>query len=367
MAGHLVHSEVLGRAIRAGGWRELAEGTPRLIRRALEAGDEAGVAELVPFFLSEMRVVHDIYALWFPQTLKCLVDKGMAPGEAARRHEAVRARLAPFHPSALRPREEVWAEIGAALALVQDTALPATERHAALDAATGTWRELHDCEVDQLTGLFDVVMSEHGEPALLEMYEGWVVGDWFAKRYRRFDVSEMPWETAHWLLVYLAFEGMHGHLSGAARDGTIEVAEDAEKITLSFAPCGSGGRTLQGEPRDGLPPLRDPAIGWGELSDAHDFTWNEKGVCSYCAHCAVLHETLPIAAFGYPVRVTEPPTAPLDGESRCRWSVYKNLRDIPEWAYTRVGAIKPPADAPLGSAGRAERDAMIAAAGAPGA
>ena len=59
---------------------------------------------------------------------------------------------------------------------MQDTALPATERHAALDAATGTWRELHDCEVDQLTGLFDVVMSEHGEPALLEMYEGWVVG-----------------------------------------------------------------------------------------------------------------------------------------------------------------------------------------------
>jgi hypothetical protein len=359
MSEHLVHDPTLGRLIRKGGWDALAEGTPRLLRRALDRGDDAATSELADFLLSEMRVVHDIYAVWFPQTLRFLTDKGMPPEEAERHHRDIRARLAPYHRSALRPRADVWAEIVAAIARVQDSRCAATDRHAALGAALADWRELHDCDVDQLTGLFDLVIARHGEPALREMYEGWVLGDWFARRYQRFDVSRIPWKTAANLLIYLGFEGHHGHLSGAARDGTIDVVEDAEKVTISFAPCGSGGRVMQGEARDALPPLRDPALGWGELRQAHDFTWNETGICSYCAHCCLLHETLAIDAFGYPVRVTEPPKAPLSGESRCSWTVYKNLRDIPERAYARVGARKPPSDAPLGSAGRAQRLAMM--------
>ena len=116
---------------------------------------------------------------------------------------------------------------------------------------------------------------------------------------------------------------------------------------------------MQGDARDGLPPLSAPQFAWGELEQAHDFTWNEKGICGYCAHCCLLHETLPVAAFGYPVRVTTPPIAPLTKESRCSWTVYKDLRAIPEEAYRRVGGRKPPADAPLGSAGRATRDQMM--------
>ena len=178
--------------------------------------------------------------------------------------------------------------------------------------AVDLWRDLHDCEVDQLSGLFHLVISRHGEAALREMYEGWVVGAWFAQRYQRFDVSKIAWEEASWLLTYLGFEGHHGHLSGTARDGTIEVEEDADKVTISFSPCGSGGRSMAGEARDGLPPLSDPAIGWPELRDAHDFTWSESGICAYCAHCCILHENLPIAAFGYPVRVTDPAESPPD-------------------------------------------------------
>ena len=92
------------------------------------------------------------------------------------------------------------------------------------------------------------------------MYEAWVIGDWFAKRYQRFDVSKIDWETASWLLIYLGFEGHHGHLSGAERDGTIEVSEDEEKVTISFAPCGSGGRAIIGDPRKGLPAHSEPPI-----------------------------------------------------------------------------------------------------------
>lgn len=361
MAPVLIHNDTLGRLIRAGGWAELAEGTPRLIERALAGTDDVTATALVDFFELEMKVVYDIYEQWFRDTRRYLMDTGLPAADLDAAHAEIGRRLAPFHASVGTVRQQVWSEVGAALLRVRDTGLPLAERVAALDRAVGIWRDLHDGEVDQLSGLFDLVMVRNGETALREMYEGWVIGDWFAKRYQRFDVSKIDWDTAGWLLVYLGFEGHHGHLSGSDRDGSIDFIEDDEKVTISFAPCGSGGRSMAGERRDALPPLSSPELGWPELRQAHDFTWNETGVCAYCAHCCLLHETLPIAAFGYPVRVTTPPTAPLTGESRCSWTVYKNLRDIPDAAYTRVGAVKPPAHAPLGSAGRAERDAILQA------
>ncbi|MBK8085152.1 MAG: hypothetical protein IPK28_15780 [Devosia sp.] len=357
----LIHNETLGRLIRAGGWAELAEGTPRLIERALAGRDHVTAAALIDFFEVEMKVVYDIYEQWFRDTRRYLIDTGMSAAELEAAHAEIRRRLAPFHASVALARQEVWGRVGAALARARDGDLAADERSSALREAVGIWRDLHDGEVDQLSGLFHLVMARNGEAALREMYEGWVIGDWFAKRYQRFDVSKIAWETASWLLVYLGFEGHHGHLSGTDREGTIDFVEDAEKVTISFAPCGSGGRSMAGEQLDAMPALSAPELGWPELQQAHDFTWNEPGICAYCAHCCLLHETLPIAAFGYPVRVTTPPTAPLTGESRCSWTVYRNLRDIPDAAYARVGAVKPPAHAPLGSNGRAERDAILQA------
>lgn len=351
----LIHNKTLGRLIRKGGWAELAEGTPRLVARALEAGDMNTAEVLADFMRDEMHIVFNIYSMWFPDTLKCLEDMGMPAEEIAAAHDAIRAKLAQWHRNVQRPRDEVWQEVASAVALI---CAPGTaDRHAALDAAVEIWRDLHDSEVDQLSGLFDLVITRHGEHALRDMYENWVIGSWFAKRYQRFDVSKIDWSEASWLLTYLAFEGMHGHLSGPARDGTVDFVEDDEKVTISFAPCGSGGRSMQGETRDGLPPLR--TLGWPELKQAHDFTWNKDGICAYCAHCCVLHENLPIAAFGYPVRVTDPPQAPLSGESRCRWTVYKDIRAIPDEVYARTGNRKPPPEAPMGSANRAERERIM--------
>lgn len=361
MLDSVIHNATLDRLIRKGGWAELAEGTPRLIERALAVQDFVTAAALIDFFEVEMKVVYDIYAQWFRDTRKYLTDTGMSLAELETAHEAIRHKLAAYHASALTARQAVWDQIGTLLAHAKANNRPVGDRTAAFGRAVAMWRDLHDGEVDQLSGLFHLVIARKGEPALREMYEGWVIGDWFAKRYQRFDVSKIDWETAGWLLVYLGFEGHHGHLSGTARDGSIDFVEDDEKITLSFAPCGSGGRSMAGEARDAMPALSSPAIGWPELQGTHDFTWNEAGICAYCAHCCILHENLPIAAFGYPVRVTTPPKVPLTGESRCSWTVYKNLRDIPEAAYTRVGAIKPPADAPFGSAGREVRDAMLRA------
>lgn len=362
MTEALIPNEVLGRLIRSGGWAALAEGTPRLIRRAVEASDDKTIFGLAEFFHQEMQVVYNIYSQWFRDTRQCLLDKGMSQKKLDIEHNLIRDKLSPYHTSAQMQREAAWANVGGHLKQLVQTEHTIEERLEALDLTLDAWRDLHDCEVDQLSGLFHLVIDQHGEIALKEMYENWVIGDWFAKRYQRFDVSKISWETASWLLIYLGFEGHHGHVSGRDRDGTIEYSEDDEKVTISFAPCGSGGRIMQGEERDGMPALSAVPFNWPELTGAYDFTWNETGICAYCAHCCILHEKLPIASFGYPVRVTTPPIAPLTKESRCSWTVYKDLRNIPEEAYTRVGGVKPPAHAPLGSANRIKRDAMIKAA-----
>lgn len=349
----LVNHPVLERLIRGGDWQSLSEGTVPLLRRLITAGDD-DIAAHADMFRSEMRVIYDIYTQWFADTKRYLRDKGQADQAIERQHDDIRNRLAPYHRATLRDRATVWAEIEVSVAKIAAPG-PTQDRLDALAAATEQWRDLHDGEVDQLAGLFSYVVASHGEPALREMYEGWVIGDWFAKRYRRFDVSEMAWKDASWLLTYLGFEGHHGHLSGTARDGSIDWVETDAAVTISFAPCGSGGRSVQGESRDGLPPLMEAPINFPVLAEAHDFTWNKPGICGYCAHCCILHETLPIAKFGYPVRVTEPPTYPLTEASRCSWTVYKDLRAIPEEAYRRVGARKPDPSVPLGSAHLAER------------
>lgn len=350
---------ILGRKVRAGDWRALAVGTPRLVADAIRAGDAGRAGELAAFAKVEFRIVFDIYTQWFADVARCLADKGVPAGEVAARHAAIRAALARFHRSAGEDRAVVWDEIAADLDAVAAGRLAGEAALAAIERARERWRDLHDCEVDQLSALFAEVMARFGEAALGGMYEGWVIGDWFARRYARFDVSRIPWPEAAGLLVHLGFEGHHGHLSGPDRDGTIAFEEDAEKVTLFFAPCGSGGRTVTGEPRDGLPPLAETGIADPTLRGRHDFAWNTPGVCAYCAHCCLLHETLPIAAYGYPVRVTRPPTAREGPDALCSWTVYKDPRRIPEEAYARVGARKPPAGAPLGSAGRAAREAMM--------
>jgi hypothetical protein len=65
---------------------------------------------------------------------------------------------------------------------------------------------------------------------------------------------------------------------------------------------------------------------------------------------------MPIEAFGYPVRVVDPPLYPNNGDAVCRWTVYRTPDAVPESVYARLGYRKPAADAVLGSAGLASRN-----------
>lgn len=349
----LVHHAELGRPIRAEDWDGLAVGTYTRIAEAIAQG-APGRAEMTRYFRTEARIIYDIYTQWRAATRQCLLDKGVDPTDLAADEARIHALAISGRPAVIADREAAWRTIETANERAATDADPTAAR-AALDEMKDLWRHLHDSEVDHLSGLFDAVITRFGEPALGEMYEKWVIGDWFAKRYRRFDVTHFPWADAFPLIVYLTFESMHGHLAGPGRLGDVTFDSFDDRVTFTFAPCGSGGRMVIGEPLDATPPRMEPPYRWKVLEERHAFAWNLKGVCTYCAHCCILTEKMPIEAYGYPVRVVDPPLYPNNGDAVCKWTVYRTPEAVPEAVYARLGLRKPAPGAPLGSAGFAAR------------
>ena len=349
----LVHHAELGRLIRADDWEGLATGTYRRLVSSID-NNAPDIGDLMRFFCTEARIIFDIYTQWRRDTLRFLADKGLSERELSQESQRIHALAIGGRPAVIADRDEAWSEIERLTEVVAH----ATDRELArttLDQMKDTWRHLHDSEVDFISGLFDVVIRRFGEAALGDMYENWVIGDWFAKRYKRFDVSYFDWENAFPLIVYLTFKSMHGHLAGPGRLGDITFESFDDRVVFTFAPCGSGGRTVIGEPLDGTPPRMEPPYRFKILEEKHAFAWNTAGVCTYCAHCCILTEKMPIEAFGYPVRVVDPPLYPNNGDAVCRWTVYRSPEVVPESVYKRLGYSKPKPGTPLGSATRSLR------------
>lgn len=342
------------RTTRAGSWNDLKTGTFTLARQALSQGRRQEAVELAGFFVDEARIIFGIYTQWLPNIRRCMTDKGMNPRMLASEEANLAALVFARFPDVARERSESWARVEDELERLRTTA-SGGEASAHLDSLRDRWRELHDSDVDYIAGLMDIIVRHFGEAAIGEMYDGWVIGDWFDKRYSKFDVSKHAWDEIFEELVYLSFESMHAHLAGPGRDGSVGLDEFDDRVTLRFAPCGSGGRTVGGDPETGRASLMEPPFNFSALKSPHDFSWNKPGICPYCAHCCVILEKLPIERFGYPVRVVDPPVQGSEKPAVCSWTMYKDPRDVPASVYERLGRSRPPPELPLGSAGTAER------------
>lgn len=350
----LAMSDILGRRIRIDPPGSLAVGTYVKIKEALTVGDAEAAAPLIDFFVEEADVVFRLYTQW-RRDIRRFLDSKLPPEQLDPEVRRIQELVAGAHPAMNGSREAAWAQIRSGAAELK--ALPGASpgRFEALHGLREQWRTLHDSDVDFMMGLMDIAVRLLGEESLGEMYERWVLGEWFDTRYARFDVSKTSWDEAFRLIVYLTFESMHGHLSGPDRDGSIAYEEFDDRVTFTFAPCGSGGRSVIGEPRDELRPLMEHPFRYRVLEREHAFAWSKKGVCTYCAHCCVLTEKLPMQKFGYPVRVVDPPTYPNDGKAVCRWTVYRRVEDVPAAVYERLGLAKPAAGTALGSRGFAQK------------
>ena len=161
--------------------------------------------------------------------------------------------------------------------------------------------------------------------------------DWITERYK--DMAKMSPEE----LLQLSVEGLRGEFFGKDLRGDIEVSEEPDRYVLAFDPCGTGGRMRRGVPQLGTPPRTEAPYNFGVSTGAYDWSWSQKGVCLYCAHCADINELLPIDRIGHPMRVTEYPKEPGD---KCRWFIYKNPDLIPDEYYAQVQRSRPKHQAP---------------------
>lgn len=354
---HLTWSDDIGKRMRTGPWADQAVSTVTKIEEALaDAGDTFGLkagrretaAQLVDYFMEEAKVVYVIYRVWTEGFLDWLRGRGVAQEDL----DAELARLSrlmafpdgtPLEP---KVRWEALGERAGRLANgIRSYDLPVAAARAELDGVRDDWRRLHDRYADLMSGVLAYVAGRFGEAALEPCYRH-VLEPYIQERYMVFDVREHAYEDTFARNAYLVFEAMRGHLVGPGRRGDIDLEEFDDRLEIRFDPCGSGGRSLRGDPDEGTGSRVLAPYEFGVTTERHDWAWNEEGVCYYCAHCCFALEKLPVERWGHPVRVVDPPLWGGSAEApstrrRCQWTVYKSLEAIPASAYERIGATKP--------------------------
>lgn len=307
--GEVVHWAPAGHAVRPGDWAQQAEPTPDRIDEALSEGRLGDAVALARHMVTEAQEIHDLYTSWGTAVPKILTRRGARPAKV---------------PAAVDTECDWGRFLVAVETFVDECEMGAPPNHRGrLRAVLDAWREAHDRHLDFVAAWIAIAVDELGEAHLGELWQE-LQAEGIAA-YRRYDTSRTPWEQSFAFVVQTAIEGMHGHLGGALCRGEVEVTDHGDRVQLTFAPCGSGGRLRAAER-------------FGVTAQRHDWAWNETGVCHYCVHCCVLQQLEPIDNLGYPVRVIDPPLQPGDS---CSWTVYRDPADIPRSAYERVGRSKP--------------------------
>ncbi|MBS1691434.1 MAG: hypothetical protein JST91_04360 [Actinobacteria bacterium] len=328
------YEPALGRPARQGTWDELAKGTFRAAAERLAAGDGPGAAELVEVAVLEADELRDIYQRWPGATCDWIAAQGVAVADI----EAATAHLRALIGD--RAMDGIQAEWPAFTTAVGNAAAAccggADDAPSAIENARTIWLSIHDRAVDRVSGLIDIAVRLVGEDSLGALWD-FLMADWYDIHARRYAPANQPWpDSAHQLMVAIV-DGFHAHLTGTGRQGDIEIVNEPDRTGFRFAPCGSGGRSVDGritadQPRAGAP------FNFAVTTEAHDWAWNTIGICSYCVHCCQLNEVMPIDRIGYPTRVIDAPTWTPDAPtSTCTWWVYHDPADIPDRIYERVG------------------------------
>lgn len=343
----LTWSEELGKRIREGAWQDQAVSTTRKCLDAIAADQWELAAQLVDYWMEEAKVVHVIYQVWTEGFVSYLHERSVPDVEIE--HELMRLRTLLAFPDG-EPYEATAPWLGlAAAAGTLGNCLRAYEvsRAEAIDQLDGlreSWRQLHDRGADFQSGLLTFIAARFGEDAVGEAYAR-VLAPYLDERYQPFDIRERPYGETLYRNLYLAFEAMRGHLVGPDRTGDMAVEEHDDRFVISFDPCGSGGRSQRGDPIEGTGPRPEAPYSFAVTTERHDWAWNEKGVCLYCAHCCFALEHWPARQWGHPLRVIDSPLYPDETAGpepkKCTWTIYKTIDAIPASAYERIGMAKP--------------------------
>jgi len=182
-----------------------------------------------------------------------------------------------------------------------------------------TW---HNLSNDFWAGLLTYVGSNFGEHEVERMWR-----DVFASAV--FGASALTRSPSAEERVYAAAEIWRAHY---ANKGELKIWEEEERYVLSLEPCPTGGRHR----KEGK--LKAP-YNLGKTSRPYPWSWNRKDIPWYCTHCAIVQAgSMPIEAFGYPIRVQKYPDNPEDPS--CLIMYYKRPELIPEEYFEIFGHKK---------------------------
>lgn len=330
----VAHEPSLGRPARNGTLDELAKGTFRSAAEHAAAGRFDAAADLVEVSVQEADELRDIYQRWPGETLDWIRSRG---ADEAVVDEAVATLSAALGEQTGGGIQAEWPTY---LAAVDEAAQACRERRPdavdLIETARVVWRDIHDRAVDRVSGMIDVAVRIVGEDELGALWDT-LMNDWYDAHTRRYALTTQPWSDSARQLTIAILDGFHAHLTGTGRQGDIEIISESGRTGFRFAPCGSGGRSLDSRITEGSPRAGTP-FDFAVTTRKHDWAWNTVGICSYCVHCCQLNEVMPIDRLGYPTRVIDAPTwQPQQATTTCTWWIYDDPADVPDDVYRRVG------------------------------
>ena len=343
----LTWSPELGKRRRTGDWQEQTVSTVQKIEEAIRQSSPEVAAELIDYFMEEAKICHKIYVGWAQAFEEWLLREGTSSadviGEKARLSSLLR-----FPDGERFEPEARWGQLGAhAGRLANQLRAEVIEPKEAIEEMENlreAWRQLHDRWVDYAGGFLTFVAKRFGEAAIERCYRH-IMEPLVQERYMPYDTRLQPYEDTIERNLYYSLEAMRAHLSGPGRRGDLELEEHNDRWEIRFDPCGSGGAQTRGDASEGTPPRPEPPYNFGVTEREHNWAWNKRGICYYCAHCCFALELLPIERWGTPVRVVDPPQYSREDTSvtprKCQWTIYKSVDAIPPFVYERVG-LSPP-------------------------
>lgn len=330
----VAYEDSLGRTARVGSWQELAKGTFRTSTEYLAEGRHHDAAELVEVAVLEAEELHDIYQRWPEVTTSWILEKGARPNDLDTELTHLGQLLG---EKAMRGIDAEWPDFIAAVSVAAQACRDRSGRAAVeVERARTTWQAMHDRAVDRVSGTVAIAVKLVGEDQLAQLWNH-LMADWYDAHEKRYHLDNQSWSRSAHQLATAILDGFHAHLAGTGRQGDIVLIDEPERLGFRFAPCGSGGRSVDPAITDGQP-RSAPPYGFPVTTRRHDWAWNTVGICSYCVHCCLLNEVMPIDRLGFPTRVIDAPVwTPDDHTTTCTWWIYKDVADIPDDVYRRVG------------------------------
>lgn len=334
----LVYSELLGHLVRSEPWLDQGRSSYARAGDALSSSDFETAEAYGRITIQEAQEAYDLFAAWLIEIPRILTANGVPPEAVDQRLAAIAAEIGEHQLDAGWRAYRGLVDDFAEACQGADSGLAAVQ----LERARSTWQLHHDRACDTVCALFDFAATTLGEEFVGTLWDSLLAG-MYERSASVYDPDNLPWDQSVQRLLLDIFDATRGHLAGADRDGSFAISEEDDRWVITFAPCGSGGRTYESSSAAQLSAdsesARRPSVTTGE----HDWAWNTPGVCLYCTHCCQLQQRAPIKRLGFPLRVIDPPT---QGQSKplCTWSIYKDPAKVPDDAYTKVGFDPPRRD-----------------------